>query len=158
MQFFDTATGHNEDFHIIEGIGNTLGMFHLQDGEPYFESGSALFCFRQGISTPTLSKAVDAFDNQNSCVTSVEESKIIIKNKIAVIPHPANERGYIRFPYQLTGTVTILNQVGQVVRLERVVDKDKWMLGGKIPSPGLYIYRIHDEVSGQQLSGKLIYQ
>ena len=158
MQFFDTATGDNEDFHIIEGIGNTWGLFHLQDGQPYFESGSALFCFRQGISTPPLSKTVDAFDNQTSCVTSVDESKNLRKKEVAVIPHPANVSGYFQFPYQLTGTVTIVNQVGQIVRSERIVNKDKWMLEGKIPAAGLYIYNITHDVTGEQLSGKLIYQ
>lgn len=159
LQYFDAVTGDNEDFHVIEGIGNTKGMFRHLDGlQPSTTSSTSLFCFRHETSNPPLSKAVDAFDNQNSCVTSVEKTRAVQRKEAAVIPHPANSGSYIQFPYRLTGTVVILNQLGQVVISERISNAERWMLGSKIPAEGLYIYHIIDETTGEQFSGKLIYQ
>jgi hypothetical protein len=154
----------DETFHVVEGVGPTFGVLHIAEGAANFYESSIcyyynhLYCVKNGGMIPAVSKKIDQWDSQNSCTLGVDDARSAVGRNVTVVPHPANATGYIGLPYQLTGRITILNQLGQVVRSERIENKDRWMLEGKIPSPGLYIYHISDEASGEQMSGKLIYQ
>jgi hypothetical protein len=159
LKFYDTLGALKETYHYVEGIGDIFGMSHAWVGAPYHAAFyyNRLRCFNNYSGQPILPQKIDDFDNQAVCVVSVHEVAVTGNDEIKIIPHPANSTGYIQFPRRFVGTLTITNHLGQVVRSERIENKDRWMLEGKIPSPGLYIYHISDEVTGQQLSGKLIY-
>ena len=145
-----------KDFDVIEGIGCTddpiFPLFPLN-----FEAGTQLFCFNTNSTTPTVSPKVSGyFDNTTSCTLGVDQ--ITPKSKTTTIyPNPIDETSKIVFSNNIsTGSVTVVNDIGQVVLNIPFQNKDDLLIGDKINVPGIYFYRVTDNNNGQVLSGKFV--
>ena len=159
LKFCDTLGVLKETYHYVEGIGDIFGMSHAWVGAPYHPAfyHHRLRCYNNNGIQPVLPQKIDDFDNQAVCIVNVDEVAITGGGPIKIIPHPANSSGYLQFPRAFSGSIVILNQLGQVIISDRVYNADKWKLDGKIPAHGLYIYSITDDKTGEHRLGKFIY-
>ncbi len=156
------------DYYVIEGIGSTNGF-----DRPFTKIGLfasvQLTCFtnyngHQALSQPVLSHGIIAsqddlnFDNAKTCVLGVNE--VASKNTTTTLfPDPIIETSKIVFPYTISsGSIVIVNDVGQSIINATIQNKDQWVIGDKIKVPGIYVYRVTDNQKGLVFSGKFVKQ
>jgi len=144
------------DYYVIEGIGcldePTFPIFPFE-----FEYESGLLCFSNNSSTPLVAPKVDYyFDNASSC--HLETKRVTKKSSsAAIIPNPISETSKIVFSYSIpSGSVVVVNDMGQVVVNTTFQNKDEVLIGDEINMPGIYLYRVVDDKSGSVFSGKFV--
>ena len=166
-------------YNVIEGIGCTNGVYYPADPYSLEAFSSQLLCFNNnsGISTG-LSSPVTAYgytysssyDNDSSCaefyavhtVTLIDASGVRQlanqNNTVTAIPDPMSATGKLVFANNISsGTVVIINQVGQAITTIPFQNKNAILIGDQIKVPGIYYYRVTDNLSGQVFSGKFVY-
>jgi hypothetical protein len=166
-------------YNVIEGIGCTNGVYY--PASPYSLStySSQLLCFTNDMGfTTALSNPVTtfgygysgSFDNDSSCsLFKTAPAPIIFDNTTGVqqlaqktgdalvVPDPVNEYSNLVFPYIIqSGTLVLLNELGQVITNVPFQNKDEMLIGDKINTPGIYCYRLTDNESGKVFSGRFI--
>jgi hypothetical protein len=150
------------DAILIEGIGNIEDPAQPIRSSRMFEADYWLTCFTNNGTQPVLSHKIGTyFDNDTSCgmtfglgVKQLQNGNSLVK----VIPNPINEYSKITFPHSIqSGSLTILNSIGQVIFSLSFENKEELMIGDKISVPGIYCYTVTDEYSGEVLSGRFVY-
>ncbi len=151
------AGGTYNDYTIIEGIGSIPILWFPVDTEATFENQFLLTCFANNGTTPFVSPLVDGyFDNATSCTLSVND--INTKSKTAnVSPNPISRDSKITLPYSISsGTLVVLNDIGQTIISTTFQHKDELLIGDKIVTPGIFFYRVTDKGTGNVFAGKVI--
>jgi len=155
-------------YNIIESIGCTNGLdFPLA---PSLESMSCtqFTCFKNNGSSYPLSDPVAAwyiwersalqFDNATSCTLAASNLSINTK-PLSVFPNPIDATSKIIFPNNIRdGKLIICNTVGQMVININFKDKEEFLIGNAVYSPGIYFYHVSDNQSGVAYTGKFIYR
>ncbi len=161
-------------YNVIEGIGCTNGVYY--PASPYALSAYSdqLLCFTNdmgfttGISNPVTAFGygyTSSFDNSTSCsfvpvipVNDLSTKQLSQPNpNSTVIPNPINETGKIIFPYHIqSGTLVILNEIGQTITNTSFQNKEEILIGDQIKTPGIYFYRVTDNQTGKAFSGKFV--
>jgi hypothetical protein len=163
-------------YNVIEGIGCTNGPYYPASPYSLLAFSQQLLCFNSdmasvsGLTIPVTSFGytyTQSFDNYTSCDTFTAHqhlSNVGVKDLSAespgatVIPNPVNDAGKIVLPYNISsGTVTIINSIGQVVYNMPVLNEHEIIIGNKISVPGIYFYRVTDAQNGRIFSGKFVY-
>ncbi len=154
-------------YNVIEGIGCTNGIDYPINPYTPFENSQQLICFSNQGNTDSLNIPVSSwgidhtiyFDNSISCAThTLKVNKLFSQNReSSIIPNPIDNTTKIAFPYNISGSLTVLNSIGQVVVNMPFTNKDELLIGDKITAPGLYYYRVTDEGNGKVFSGKFVY-
>ena len=167
-------------YNVIEGIGCTNGPYY--PASPYSVAlfSDQLLCFTNdmGFTTPFSNPVIsygnnytNPFDNYISCAsfrtapvvppdtTTYLSTQHLFQNSnnVSVVPDPVNEHSRIMFPYAIqSGTLIILNELGQVVINVSFRNKDEVLIGDNIHVPGVYFYRVTDNQNGKGFSGKFV--
>jgi hypothetical protein len=167
-------------YNVIEGIGCTNGPYYPAAPYDLAAYSDQLLCFTNDMGITTgLSKPVNSygagyygsFDNAASCSlfqitpphiedTSLLRARQLVakRGNAAVVPNPINETGRIILPYAMqSGSLVIMNSIGQVVSNTVFQNKDELPVKGCISLPGIYYYRITDAAVGNVFSGKFVY-
>jgi hypothetical protein len=162
-------------YNVIEGIGCTNGPSYPLSPYSLYTYSEQLLCFTNdmgfssGFSSPVASYGYqynESFDNQSSCARFVTNPILTLgvstgvqATNASVVPNPTDENSKIMLPYTITsGTLYIINELGQQVINVSFQDKAELLIGNKITAPGLYIYRATDIQNGKVFSGKFIYR
>ena len=161
-----------ETYIVVEGIGSILGFDYpinttLQESAGQFNE--QVLCFRNSNAAYALSNPVFVvdnyapsynytFDNATSCTLATNQ--ITKKSSSAtIIPNPINETIKIVFSYNIpSGSLVVLNDIGQVVVNTTFQDKEELLIGDKISVPGIYFYRLTDGLGDKTFTGKFIYR
>jgi len=150
------------DYDVIEGIGCVNDpCFPIW---PFtFETETDLSCFSNRGTTPPLSHMVGPyFNNITSCSFTFGLSiynVAAITNAAQLYPNPIDNTSKIVFPYSISsGDLVIINDIGQAVINMPIQNKEEVLIGDKIKVPGIYYYRVTDNLSGQVFSGKILNQ
>ena len=173
--FHDSVRG--TFYNVIEGIGCTNGPYYPARPFSLQAFSEQVLCFTNNtvisspLSNPVLSYGfhyTGSFDNYLSCIefdTLTHSAGVPFngfkgnENSVTVIPDPINELGKLVFSYPIySGKVIIINQTGQIITSFPFENKDELMIGDKINVPGVYFYRVTDNLTGQVFSGKFIFQ
>ncbi len=158
----DTVVEVNNPYYVVEGIG-CLDEATFPTHPSRLEGAVTLTCFNTHDSTPPLDHMVDSyFDNSSSCsltfglgVATVQQKS----NDAAVIPNPVNTASKVALPYAVSsGTLIVLNDIGQTVINTSFQNKDELLIGDKKYTPGIYFYRVTDITNGMVFAGKFIYK
>jgi len=159
--FMPTATTESmgtAEYYVIEGMGCISDPL-LPLRPMAFENGTQLTCFANNGTTPFVSPMVDGyFDNATSCTLAVND--IIKKNKSAtVLPNPISIDSKITLPYSISsGTLVVLNDIGQTIINTPFQNKDELLIGDKITTLGIFFYRVTDKSTGNVFAGKFVYR
>jgi hypothetical protein len=164
----DTLKDTN-DFTVIEGLGSNKGpWFPVYPNEgnriPDFNFYAfGIACFHNNGVQPKVNPAVGiayhvGFDNYASCILSVDEIDAEKKTAL-VIPNPANTQSKIVLPYIIqSGTVAIVNAVGQIVYKQEIKNKETIPLDKAGLSSGVYFYQVWDALNGKGFSGRFVWE
>ena len=149
------------DYYVIEGIGcASAPLFPLH---PFtFEVASNLTCFNNRGITPPLSHLVGPyFNNTTSCTLTFGAFTKLVSvnhNNVKVSPNPIDESSRIILPYAIqSGTLLLINGMGQVVVNTAFNDLDEIPIGNRVQLPGIYFYRVTNNLSGERFFGKFVY-
>lgn len=157
--------GSGPSYNVIEGIGCTNKFDYPVNPYPPFEFSSQLICFSNQRATYPLSNPISSWgvlgdiylNNTTSCDNPLG-IKDVSKHKTELYPNPIDNTTKIAFPYNVSGSLIILNVIGQAVVNLPFTNKNELLIGDKITSPGLYYYRMTDEQGGKVFSGKFVKQ
>ncbi len=146
-------------YYVIEGVGSVNYPFFPLS--PYtFETETDLSCFHNRGTTPALSHRVGLyFNNTTSCSLSFGlNSNTTTSHKNAeLFPNPIDNTSKIVFPSSIqSGSVIIVNDLGQVVMTMSLLNKDEIQIGDKIKISGIYYYRVIDDQIGKAFSGMFV--
>lgn len=131
---------------IVEGIGELKRR--------YFENGSWAICF----SNNGIPIYFGNYLTPQTCALSI--NNITSKSTTATIsPNPANEYSKITFPYAIqSGSLYITNMLGQVVIQRSIVNSEQVYIGNGISADGVYFYKVTDNQTGNNFTGRFVYQ
>lgn len=150
--------GGYRDYSIIEGIGTTRGpLFSVYPD--LFEKNINLICFNNSGSIITVPDSSGGYYlSPATCLLSV--NKVLRKNEtVSVSPNPANENSKIVFPYNIqSGSLYITNMLGQVVMQRSIVNSEQVYIGSGISAEGVYFYKVMDNQTGNNFTGRFVYQ
>jgi hypothetical protein len=160
---FKAVPGEMGDFNVIEGIGSAKGPWFPV--YPYeFENVYYLSCFHNNGGKPTINPVVKTedngynFDNIKSCTVGIETVKKQT-SQCRLVPNPPATNSIIQFPGVIVdGSVSVINQLGQISILETISNVDHFKLNIGNLIPGIYHYCILDKQRDKVLTGKFIYQ
>ena len=158
-----------DTFRVIEGIGCIEGLhFPCNPLGRSPDLSTQLECFENNGVSHALSNPVWEtgliwsfyFDDDSSCRLNLEASNLSKGiGKVTVIPNPINASSRIVMPYKITsGKVIVLNDVGQTIINTTFHNKDEVLIGDKINMPGIYLYRVTDDLNNKTFAGKFIYR
>ncbi len=148
------------DYDVIEGMGSLNEPLYPLNPF-FFETCVTLTCFENHGSRPVLDHKVGYyFDNDSSCtftfglgINHIQTSKVTPR----VIPNPVNQSSKIVFPEKIiSGTVIVVNNVGQSVINITFNNKEEILIGDSIHNHGIYYYRIINIETGVVYSGKFV--
>lgn len=139
-------------YTVIEGIGCTRGLLYPL-APVDFEGELRLSCFKTKGTTPTMSKKVHSFDNDQSCHLSINEM-YNTTTQVKIFPQPAHNQVTITLPQSTTGSISIINTTGQVVYTDDFVDTELLHINMNNAN-GIYYYTISDNNTNNVSNGKL---
>ena len=169
-------------YNVIEGIGCTNGVYYPAAPYDYSAYSDQLLCFHNdmgyngAISNPVTTYGYDytgSYDNDLSCaifqpapVTPPADdeslSTRLLTNstgKPVLVPNPVTDESVIVLPSVIrSGTMVVLNELGQVISNLSFQNARSVPVGNKILAPGNYFYKIADLNSGKAFTGKITKQ
>lgn len=182
----DTNSYTNKTFsyhyNVIEGIGCTNGVYYPAAPYDYSAYSDQLLCFHNDmgyngpISNPVITYGYDytgSYDNDISCAIfqpttsvpptddeSLRTSQVTNNTgNVVVAPNPLTTESIIALPYSIaSGSLTIVNSVGQVTTDISFQNTRSLQIGKQITTPGIYCYRVTDKNSGKVFTGKITKQ
>jgi len=147
-------------FDVVEGIGSLKNPLNpILNANT--ESCTKVTCFQNHSATPALSATIGGyFNNTTSCsLTFPSETKTISARSqvVWVVPNPVVKESRVLLSAAIkAGSLTIVNSLGQVTYETVFQGQSELPLGDKILVPGIYCYRIVDNVSGELFVGKFV--
>ncbi len=148
-------------YYVIEGIGSICAPYTPLSPMHFYESCIALTCFNNHGTIPPLSRTVGPyFNNISSCSLTfgLNVNNLSKAKKTSVIPNPIDNTTKIVFTDNLSGSLMVLNSIGQVIVNASFTNENELLIGDKITVSGLYYYRVTDEQNGKVYSGKFVRQ
>lgn len=166
---FDTA--RTWSYNVIEEFGCTNGLYYPASPYSLALFSEQMLCFTNNMNiSSALSKPVPAYgdvftsyyDNSTSCnefnhppvypTEGVSQAHGV--DNVIIAPDPINENSRIIFPHNISGNITVMNLQGQTV-INISFRNQKEMQIDRIQMPGIYYYRVTDDINKKVYSGKL---
>jgi hypothetical protein len=145
-----------------EGIGSRIPLFHSPTWHMGFGGGSphykGFICFKNNSAEPTYSQNVYNFDCMK--IVTIGINKISrTDNKLIISPQPASSIVNIELANETTGSLSLVNSVGQMVYKENFTQQSKLVISrNEHIISGMYIYHILDNKTGTSYTGKLSFK
>lgn len=162
-------------YNVIEGIGCTNGLYFPVSPYSLVSFSEQMLCFTNdmhiasALSNPVVAYGdtfISYYDNDSSCMEfyahppappETDAIRLLHQaNSVLAAPNPINDQSKLLFPYSfLSGTVLVINEVGQIVVNMAFSAKEEILIGDRIEAHGLYYYRVTDDLHQTSFSGTL---
>jgi hypothetical protein len=162
---------YNGFYCIADGIGDlTYPFIFGQQRQMLGSNGFSLqflTCFEHKGSNPIVSPpvkisfAIHDFDNLTSCADTLLEinETTSTQKALTVYPQPASSFVNINLPNEMSGSISIMNSVGQIVYREDFKQKSKLLINRTEQlQSGMYFYYINDLKTGISYTGKVLFE
>jgi len=149
-------------YTVVEGIGSPNGPLASKTVY-YFEGQENLTCFEQ--SNAKVDIRLLSHYNYGVVDSFVNCSRVAINNishrtsTVKVVPNPGGKASKLLFGYTISnGTITIINEMGQIVRSTPFSNSSELVIGDALTVPGIYFYRVTNSESGATVTGKFVFE
>ncbi|MDR3681555.1 MAG: T9SS type A sorting domain-containing protein [Flavipsychrobacter sp.] len=149
-------------YTVVEGIGSPNGPL-ASETVYYFEGQENLTCFEQ--SNVKVDIRLLSHNNYGKVDSFVNCSHVAVNNishrasTVKVVPNPGGKASKLLFGYIISnGTITVINEMGQVVRSTPFSNSSELEIGDALRASGVYFYRVTDKDSGVTFTGKFVFE
>lgn len=143
---------------IIEGFGNITYPFWRVAENASATPYATIVCFSNANGTPTVVETTP-IQHQHfglSLCKSVGIASIKNETNLSIYPQPAHNEFTIHLPTEVTGKLTITNNIEQTVYTYSIEDQESINIKDISLNAGVYYYHINSSNTAVNYSGKLL--